>query len=133
MAEGTRLRDMSEHITLLEEKLQHITHECDARIEERMQQYTLDCNKQIGALAQQIDEIQHEGQQRYESIQIEPARRHEIIQQEGARRHQQLMELLTAQPTKQPIAHNPALEQGRATDSIQHTQQWQHLPENGRR
>ncbi len=109
MAGGTQLREMSEHIAALEEKLQHLTSHCGKQIEESIQQYTADSNKQMGILAQQIAEIQHEGRQRYESLQIEAAKRHEVMQQEGARRHQQLLELLTAQ-TPPPITDpNPAL------------------------
>ncbi len=97
MAEGTRLREMSEHIAALEEKLQHLTSNCGKQIEESIQQYTADNNKQMGILVQQINEIKHEGRQRYESLQIEATKRHEFMQ-----RHQQLLELLTAQPPPPP-------------------------------
>lgn len=66
MAEGTRLKDLSEHINSIEERLQQLTSDCNNIFEERLQQLTLECNKQIGILAQQLEEIQHEGQQRSE-------------------------------------------------------------------
>lgn len=96
MAEGTRLKDLNEHIHHLDERLRQLTSECDNRMEERLHLFSEECNKQIGDLARQIEEIQYEGQHRYESLQSEATRRHENIQQEGAKRHQQLLELLMA-------------------------------------
>lgn len=64
--------------------------------EEATNIFSEECNKQIGDLARQIEEIQYEGQHRYESLQIEATRRHEGMQQEGAKCHQELIELLTS-------------------------------------
>lgn len=96
MAEGTRLKDLNEHIHHMDERLRQLTSECNNRVEERLQMFSEECNKQIGDLARQIEEIQYKGQHRYESLQNKATMRHESMQQEGAKRHQQLMELLTS-------------------------------------
>uniref|UniRef100_A0A6V7QV55 Reverse transcriptase domain-containing protein n=1 Tax=Ananas comosus var. bracteatus TaxID=296719 RepID=A0A6V7QV55_ANACO len=64
MAEGTRLREMSEHINALEEMRQQFTVEYNNKVEEELQQFSMDCSKKIGILAQQLDEIQQDEQQR---------------------------------------------------------------------
>lgn len=62
MAEGTRLRDLSDHIM---------------NLEERFQQLSSDCHQRIGGLTTQLAEVRDVGQKHYESLQIEATTRHE--------------------------------------------------------
>lgn len=88
MAKGTRLREINEHVHAIEERMQRLTTECNEKVEEKLQQFNVDFTKKMGILAQQLDEILHESQQRYEALQIEAAKRHETMLQENARRHE---------------------------------------------
>lgn len=76
MAEGTRLKEINDHVHAIEKQVQSITLECNDKMDEKLQQFNLDCSKKFGVLAQQLDEIQQESQQRYEALQIDAARRH---------------------------------------------------------
>ncbi len=87
MAEGTRLRDVSEHLKIVEEKVQTLTSECNQMLDSKFQQFELEYNRKLGLLVQQLDEIQKEGHQRHEAQQIEATRRHE-----------QLLKLFSNQP-----------------------------------
>nr|CAD1827709.1 unnamed protein product [Ananas comosus var. bracteatus] len=82
------------------------------KVEERLHQSSVDYSKKMGVLAQQLDELQQEGQQRYEALQIEAARRHETMQQESACQHEQLLKLFATQP--QPSSSESA---GKSTAS----------------
>lgn len=74
MAEGTRLREMNEHLHALEERMQQFTIEYSDKVEEMLHQLNSNYSKNMGTLAQQLDEIQQNGQQRYEALQHEAAR-----------------------------------------------------------
>ncbi len=68
MAEGTRLGEMNEHLNVLEERMQQLTSECNEKIEEKTQQISEDCSKRIGALTHQLDEMQMDGQHKFEAL-----------------------------------------------------------------
>ena len=87
MAEGTRLKEISENIRILEERMQTISIDCHNHIENRLQQVSDEYNTKLGVFARQLDEIQIEERQRYEALQIEAAKRHEIMMQEQNRMH----------------------------------------------
>ncbi|XP_020092846.1 uncharacterized protein LOC109713256 [Ananas comosus] len=72
MAEGTRLRDISDHIHSLEEKYQKLGTEHQVHIE---------------ALTHQLAEVRDTGQKQFE-----------LLQAEAARRHEELLKLISAQP-----------------------------------
>ncbi len=57
--------------------MHQLTVECNAQLEEKLQQFNADCSKKIRVLAQQLDELQQDSQQRFEAMQIEATRRHE--------------------------------------------------------
>nr|CAD1843416.1 unnamed protein product [Ananas comosus var. bracteatus] len=97
MAEGTRLKEINDHVHAIEKRVQSVTLECNDKMDEKLQQFNLDCLKKFGVLAQQLDELQQESQQRYEALQIEAAKRHEVMLQENARRHEQLLKMFTTQ------------------------------------
>ncbi len=98
MAEGTRIRELKEHINAIEEKMLQLIEDCHHRIDEKLQQFGFECGKWIEGLAQHLEEIQQDDQQRYEAFQVEATRRHEMMLQENARRHEQLLKLLATQP-----------------------------------
>ncbi len=77
MAEGTRLKDLNEHIKVIEEKMQTLTADCNQVWENKFQQFETEYNRRLGVVVQQLDEMQREGQQRFEAQQIESTRRHE--------------------------------------------------------
>nr|CAD1820456.1 unnamed protein product [Ananas comosus var. bracteatus] len=76
MAEGTRMREMNEHLHALEERMQQIAVENSEKVDEKLQQFSMDYSKKISVLAQQLDDMQ----------------------QESARRHEQLLRLFVNQP-----------------------------------
>ncbi len=110
MAEGTRLKEMSEQIKALEEKMQTIPTECHTIIDGRLQQFGIDYNQRLEALVHQLEEIQLVDQQRYEAQQLEATRRHEqLIKMFGSQNNAPKNE------TK-PALHNPSVQfrEGRA-------------------
>ncbi len=97
MAEGTRLRDLNEHMTMLESKLQRLTTEYQDRVRE---------------LGNQINEVSITGQKQYEAIQVEATKRHESVLQDNANKHEELMKLLTLQSSfNKPNIHVPNIHQ----------------------
>ena len=78
MAEGIRLKKISENLRILEEKMQTLFTECHSHIEDRLQQVTDEYNTKIEVLARQLYEMQIEKKQRYEALQIETARRQRL-------------------------------------------------------
>ena len=60
MVEGTKLREISENLKILEEKMQALTTECPNQIEGRIQLVIEEYNTKIGVLARRLDEIQQE-------------------------------------------------------------------------
>ncbi len=74
MAEGTRLKEMNEHIKGIEDKMQSIATECNQSLEDKMQNFGVEYNKKLGVLVQQLGEMQIESQQRHEALQIEAVR-----------------------------------------------------------
>ncbi len=64
MAEGTRLKDLNDHMVSLEEKMQKFTGDYQGRVKE---------------LTQQINEIKGVEQQHYEFLQSEAIKRHEEL------------------------------------------------------
>ncbi len=58
MAKGTRLRDLSEHLKMVEEKMQNLTSDCNQVLESKFQQFELEYNRRLGVMVQQLDEMQ---------------------------------------------------------------------------
>ncbi len=106
MAEGTRLRDLSEHLKAVEEKMQTLTYDCNQLLDSKFQHFELEYNRKLGVMVQQLDELQKEGQQRYEAQQLESTRRHE-----------QLMKLFNTQSSvgKTHSSSSPPLEESKIT------------------
>ncbi len=59
--------------------MQNLTYDCNQLLESKFQQFELEYNRKLGVMVQQLDELQKEGQQRYEAQQMESARRHEQL------------------------------------------------------
>ncbi len=81
MAEGTRLKDMNEHITTLET---------------RVQKLTMDYQDKVGELATQIKEVSEVEQLHFEALQIEATKRHELMLKDNALRHDELLKLFSS-------------------------------------
>ncbi len=79
MTEGTRLRDLSDHLKVVEEKVQALTLGCNQILESKFQQFEADNNKKLGVMVQQLDNMQKEAQQRFEAQQIESIKRHDQL------------------------------------------------------
>ncbi len=79
MAEGTRLKDLSENLKALEEMMNSLTTECHNTMDSRLQQLEGNYSKKLQGLVQQIEELQQVEQQRHEAQQIEAVRRHEQL------------------------------------------------------
>ncbi len=79
MAEGTRLKGLNEHLKVVEERVQNLTLDCNQVLESKFHQFELEYNRKLGIVAQQLDDMQKEGQQRYEAQQMEAVRRHEQL------------------------------------------------------
>ncbi len=79
MAEGTRLKDLNEHLKMVEERVQNLTTDCNQMFETKFQQFELEYNRKLGVMVQQLDDMQKEGQQRYEAQKMEAVRRHEHL------------------------------------------------------
>ncbi len=88
MAEGTRLNNLTEHLYLLEEK---------------MQELTSDYHGKVGELTNQIAEIKETEQRRYESLQVDASKRHEFVLRDNAHKHEELRRLLSAPPSTSQI------------------------------
>lgn len=82
MAEGTRLKDLSEHITVLEGRMQKLTTKYHSKVNE---------------LANQITEVKEVEQRHYEGLQREATARYESILKDNASRHEELLNLLANQ------------------------------------
>ncbi len=85
MAEGTRLRELSDNIKTIEERVVKLTSDSAERVEEKLQQLGLNCNQRFSMITQQIEAIQREGNQKFEAMQIETAKRFELMLQENNR------------------------------------------------
>uniref|UniRef100_A0A6V7QWD8 Uncharacterized protein n=1 Tax=Ananas comosus var. bracteatus TaxID=296719 RepID=A0A6V7QWD8_ANACO len=87
MAEGTRLRDLSEHLATLEGKLQKLTTDYQGKVRE---------------LSNQILEVKDVGQKHYEDLQAEATKRHDMVLRDNTIRHEELLKLLSthAPPSK---------------------------------
>ncbi len=82
MAEGTRLRDLNEHMLTLESRMHILTTEHQERIVE---------------LTAQIKEVSDTEQKHYESLQVEAVRTHELMLKDNAAKHEELLMLLVNQ------------------------------------
>ncbi|XP_020082221.1 uncharacterized protein LOC109705849 [Ananas comosus] len=80
MAEGTRLRDLSEHLATLEGKLQKLTTDYQGKVRE---------------LSSQILEVKEVGQKHYEDLQAEATKRHDMVLRDNTTRHEELLKLLS--------------------------------------
>ncbi len=87
MAEGTRLRDLNEHMLTLESRMHNLTTEYQDRVVE---------------LAAQIKEVSETEQKHYENMQTEAMRRHELILKDSATKHEELLMLLASRNS--PVA-----------------------------
>lgn len=82
MAKGTRLKDLSEHIIVLESKMQKLSVEYQEKVLE---------------LTKQIAEVSEVEQKHNELLQVEATRQHEAILHESTLRHEELLPLLNNQ------------------------------------
>lgn len=83
MAEGTRLRDINDHLTTLESRVQQLTMEYQGKVKE---------------LSSQIHEIREVGQRQYEALQAEATKKHEmVVLIDNSNRHEELFKLLSQQ------------------------------------
>ncbi len=98
MAEGTRLKELSEQIRTIEEKMLSLTTECHSLVDERLQQFGMEYNQKLGTLVHQLDEIQRGSQQRDEAQQLEATKRHE-----------QLMKLFSSQANIHKVDPTPSI------------------------
>nr|CAD1834919.1 unnamed protein product [Ananas comosus var. bracteatus] len=80
MAEGTRLRDLSEHLATLEGKLQKLTSDYQGKMRE---------------LSNQILEVKDMEQKHYEALQAEATKRHDMVLRDNTIRHEELLKLLS--------------------------------------
>ncbi len=95
MAEGTRLKDLGEHMSLLENKMQKLTVDYQGKVKE---------------LAEQISEIRAVEQRHYEALQAEAAKRHEVANRDNSARHEELLRLIATQSqVPRPTAPQPGL------------------------
>lgn len=79
MAEGMRLKYLSEHINSLERRMQKLTSDYQERIKE---------------LTDQVTEVREVDQRHYESLQLEATKRHESVLRDSASRYGKLLKLL---------------------------------------
>ncbi len=84
MAEGTRLKDLSEHVSTLELKMHKLATDYQDRVKE---------------LTTKIREVSEVGQRHYETLQAEAIMRHELVLKDSASRHEELLRLLASQPS----------------------------------
>ncbi len=91
MAEGTRLRELSDNMKTIEDRVVKLTSDNAERVEEKLQQLGSDCNERFSMITQQLEAIQRENNQRFEAMQIETTKRSEPMIQESNRRHELLL------------------------------------------
>ncbi len=84
MAEGTRLKDLNEHMAILETKLQKLTLEYQDRVKE---------------LAAQIKEVSEVEQTHFTASQAEASRMHEFMLKDSALKHEEILRLFSTHST----------------------------------
>ncbi len=89
MAEGTRLKDLNEHITALESKVQGLS---------------VDYQDKVTELTTQIKEVSEVEQLHFESLQMEATKRHELMLRDNALRHEELLKIISAHTLPQMAA-----------------------------